>query len=364
MSQQIQMNHQKVLKVADAYDLFIRKCRVKNLSDATIQSYNTKIKPFIDYCNGGNIVSVTIDTVDGFTDMLKTEHHVNDVSVVSYLRSVRAFLYYCMECNYMATFKIHLPKAQKAIKEIYSDEDLEKLLVKPNTNTCSFTEYKTWVFENYMIATGNRLSTALNVHIKDLNFNDGLITLRKTKNRKQQIIPLSASLAEILQEYLIVRGGDPDDFLFCNNYGGQASNRTWQTLVYRYNIKRGVNVTSIHAFRHSFSRLWLLNQGDIMRLKTIHGHSNIAVTNEYLQMFGQDLQMDFEKFNPLDNMKKKEAQIRMQKENNTMKDTDKELLDDLATLNHKQKLRMKELEREVVELKNIINKYTEKEKGM
>ena len=103
----------------------------------------------------------------------------------------------------------------------------------------------------------------------------------------------------------------PDDFLFCNNYGGQASNRTWQTLVYRYNIKRGVNVTSIHAFRHSFSRLWLLNHGDIMRLKTILGHSNIAVTNEYLQMFGQDLQMDFEKFNPLDNLKKKEAQIRM-----------------------------------------------------
>ena len=45
-----------------------------------------------------------------------------------------------------------------------------------------------------------------------------------------------------------------------------------------------------------------------------------------------------------------------------MKETDKELLDDLATLNHKQKLRIKELEREVVELKNIINKYTEKEK--
>lgn len=56
-----------------------------------------------------------------------------------------------------------------------------------------------------------------------------------------------------------------------------------------------------------------------MRLKTILGHSNIAVTNEYLQMFGQDLQMDFEKFNPLDNMKKKEAQIRMQMENIIMK---------------------------------------------
>lgn len=305
------MNSSKNLSVESAYELFIRKCRVKNLSEATIASYNNKVIPFVEFCNGGDISAVTVDTVDAFTDMLKKEHNVNDVSVVSYLRSVRAFLYYCMECNYMTSFKIHLPKCNKEIKEIYTDEQLEKLLKKPDTNTCSFTEYKTWVFENYLIATGNRLSTALNVQIRDLNFEDGIITLRKTKNRKQQIIPLSASLADVLQEYLVVRGGQPEDYLFCNNYGEQASNRTWQTLVYRYNVKRDVNVTSIHAFRHSFARLWILNHGDIMRLKTILGHSNIAVTNEYLQMFGQDLQMDFEKFNPLDNMNRSKVKIRM-----------------------------------------------------
>lgn len=311
MRTKITMNTSKNLSVESAYELFIRKCRVKNLSQATITSYNNKVIPFVEFCNGGDISAVTVDTVDAFTDMLKKEHNVNDVSVVSYLRSVRAFLYYCMDCNYMTSFKIHLPKCNKEIKEIYTDEQLEKLLKKPDTNTCSFTEYKTWVFENYLIATGNRLSTALNVQIRDLNFEDGIITLRKTKNRKQQIIPLSASLADVLQEYLVVRGGQPEDYLFCNNYGEQASNRTWQTLVYRYNVKRDVNVTSIHAFRHSFARLWILNHGDIMRLKTILGHSNIAVTNEYLQMFGQDLQMDFEKFNPLDNMNREKIKIRM-----------------------------------------------------
>ena len=311
MKTKITMNSSKNLSVESAYELFIRKCRVKNLSEATITSYNNKVIPFVEFCNGGDISAVTVDTVDAFTDMLKKEHNVNDVSVVSYLRSVRAFLYYCMECNYMTSFKIHLRKCNKEIKEIYTDEQLEKLLKKPDTNTCSFTEYKTWVFENYLIATGNRLSTALNVQIRDLNFEDGIITLRKTKNRKQQIIPLSASLADVLQEYLVVRGGQPEDYLFCNNYGEQASNRTWQTLVYRYNVKRDVNVTSIHAFRHSFARLWILNHGDIMRLKTILGHSNIAVTNEYLQMFGQDLQMDFEKFNPLDNMNRSKVKIRM-----------------------------------------------------
>ena len=304
------MNKSKNLSVEDAYELFIRKCKVKNLSEASIVSYKNKIQPFVDYCKDMKISMVTINTIDEFTNYLKTEHKVNDVSVASYLRSVRAFLYYCMECRYMTSFKIHLPKAQKEIKETYSNEQLEKLLDKPDMNSCTFTEFKTWVFENYMLATGNRLSTALNVHIKDIDFDSGTITLRKTKNRKQQIIPLSASLSDILREYLDIRGGNPEDYLFCNNYGEQASNRTFQTLVYRYNIKRGVNITSIHSFRHTFARNWILAGGDIVRLKTILGHSNISVTNEYLAMFGQDLQMDFEKFNPLDNLTNKKR-IRM-----------------------------------------------------
>lgn len=69
---QIQMNQSKNLSVDDAYDLFIRKCRVKNLSQASIVSYENKIQPFVDYCEGGLIGAVTIDTVDGFTNHLTT----------------------------------------------------------------------------------------------------------------------------------------------------------------------------------------------------------------------------------------------------------------------------------------------------
>lgn len=301
--EKIKMNKSKNLSIEEAFELFIRKCKVKNLAEPSIKSYQNKVQPFVDFCNGYKITDVTIDEVDNFTVYLKTEHNVKDISVVSYLRSVRAFLYYCMECNYMTSFKIHLPKAQKDIKETYSNEELERLLNKPDINSCTFTEYKVWVFENYMMATGNRLSTALNVRIRDINFDDMFIVLSKTKNRKQQIIPLSNTLAEVLQEYLEIRGGNADDYLFCNNYGQQASCRTFQTLVYRYNIKRNVNCTSIHAFRHTFAKNWILAGGDIVRLKTILGHSNISVTNEYLQMFGQDLQLDFERFNPLDNLK-------------------------------------------------------------
>jgi integrase/recombinase XerD len=214
-------------------------------------------------------------------------------------------VYFCQSRDWIAHFKVSIPKARKKIKETYTVEELDSLIFsgKPNTKKCSFSEYKTWAFESYLLATGNRLSTALNVKIKDVNFENKTIYLCETKNRKEQIIPLSPQLALDLREYLEFRKGEADDYLFCNEYGEKASDRTYQQLVRRYNTKRNVEKTSIHVFRHTFAKQWVLASGDIARLQKILGHASLSTTNEYLNMFGQDLQTDFDKFNPLDNLK-------------------------------------------------------------
>lgn len=298
------MSKKSNLSIQEAFDLFIWKCKIKNLTDISISSYEKKMVHFYEFIDKSEpITAVTKDTVDDYILWLRENTEANDITINSYLRSVRAFLYFCMEDRYIPTFKIQLIKAEKKIKETYTDDELVRLLEKPDVDNCSFSCYKTWVFENYLLGTRNRISTALDLHIGDINFQSGVIILRKTKNRKQQIIPLSATLAEILQGYLQIRGGEADDYVFCNEYGEQASCRTYQQLVRRYNRKRGVEKTSCHTFRHTFAKNWILNSGDMFRLQKILGHSDLTVTKEYVNMFGQDLQMDFEKFNPLDNLK-------------------------------------------------------------
>ncbi len=302
--EKITMSKKSNLSIQEAFDLFIRKCKIKNLTDLSISSYEKKMVHFYEFIDKSEpITAVTKDTVDDYILWLRENTEANDITINSYLRSVRAFLYFCMEDRYIPTFKIQLIKAEKKIKETYTDDELVRLLEKPDVDNCSFSCHKTWVFENYLLGTGNRISTALDLHIGDINFQSGVIILRKTKNRKQQIIPLSATLAEILQGYLQIRGGESDDYVFCNEYGEQASCRTYQQLVRRYNRKRGVERTSCHTFRHTFAKNWILNSGDMFRLQKILGHSDLTVTKEYVNMFGQDLQMDFEKFNPLDNLK-------------------------------------------------------------
>lgn len=143
---------------------------------------------FNEFLNGEtNLSIITSDTIDDYILWLRENTEANDITINSYLRSVRAFLYYCMDCNYIPTFKIQLIKAEKKIKETYTDEELQRLLVKPDTNNCTFSCYKTWVFENYLLATGNRISTALNVRICDINFEDGTIltyAIQRTVNSR------------------------------------------------------------------------------------------------------------------------------------------------------------------------------------
>lgn len=308
--EKIQMVKKSNLSVEDAFALFIRKCKVKNLTDLSINSYESKIISFYSFIGEKTPVkNITSDTIDDYVLWLRTNTKANDMSINSYLRTVRAFVYYCQECGYVEHFKIQLIKADKEVKKTYSNEELARLLEEPKTS--SFSTYKTWVFENFLLGTGCRISTALDIKISDIDFENSLITYRKTKNRKQQIVPLSKSLEKILFSYLEIRGGEPEDYLFCNEYGKQASRRTYQQLVRRYNLKRNVNNTSCHSFRHTYAKLAVMNGMDVFRLQRMLGHSDLTVTRQYVELFGNDLQVDFDKYSPLDNLNKKQQVIRM-----------------------------------------------------
>jgi len=292
------------------FEKFILFKKMNNVSVETIIYYEHCFRFFGEYydvslaCN-----TVNMEVFHGYIQHLQKKT-IKPITINSYLRGMRVILYYGMELGYIRDFKISLIKADKEIKETYTDRELEILLERPDVGKCSFAEYRTWVIINYLLGTGNRLSTMANVKNKDIDFCNGLITLTKTKNRKQQLIPLSSALSKILKEYLIYRAGSPDDYLFCNSYGEQLAKYGIQSSIKRYNTKRGVTKCSIHLFRHTFAKNWILNGGDIFRLQRILGHSSLDIVKEYVNIFGTDLQRQFDEFNPLDNITMKTVQAK------------------------------------------------------
>jgi len=290
--------------VSEAIEHFLKKGKARNLSANTIEMYTIRLQVFQRFLSNKSmlVMDITRDTINDYTLYLKESDTRNDVTVLSYLRDMRVFLYHCMEEGHLPTFKIKLPKIDKPLKETYTDTELQALLKKPNVKKCDFTEYKIWVMTNYLIATGNRISSILNIKINDLDFDNALIQVNVTKNRKAQLIPMSATLATVLQEYLVYRKGESGQYLFCNTYGEKGDTRTYQEMLARYNNTRGVKKTSAHLYRHTFAKKWILNGGDIFRLQKILGHSDLTMVREYVNMFGNEISLDFNRFNPLDNM--------------------------------------------------------------
>ena len=298
-----QKNEEKIT-IANAIETFLRRGVAKNLSPKTTITYEGRLGVFQSFIGHDTYVSkINLDMIDCYALYLKENGSRNDITVYSYLRDLRTFLNYCMERGYLAKFKISLPKVDKKIKETYTDEELAVLLTKPDVDYLSRgSEYKIWVFTNFLLATGSRISSALDVRVEDLNFSSGLIQMNKTKSRKSQIIPMSSALAEVLQKYLASRQCDAGEYLFSNKSGGKADIRTYQGMLARYNRNRGIAKTSAHLYRHTFAKKWILNGGDMFRLQKILGHSDLSMVRNYVEMFGNEIAIDFNKFNPLDNI--------------------------------------------------------------
>lgn len=208
-----------------------------------------------------------------------------------------------MEKGYTQEFKIKLGKADKKIIEIYSNLELEVLTAKPNIKKCTFQELRNWAIVNFELATGARSSTTINIKVKDVDFNNGTIIFRKTKNRKQQLIPMSNALEDVLKEYLKYRQGELEDYLFPTVYNTRLTVDGLHTTISRYNQSRGVKKKAVKTFRHTFAVNYLLNGGDVFRLKELMGHSSISVTQEYVYFTQEQLKQDLETINPLDVIK-------------------------------------------------------------
>lgn len=134
------------------------------------------------------------------------------VSLNTRIRGLRVFFKFCAEREYMEPIDAKLMKVDEEIKEPYSDTELQKLLERPQSNR--WAAWRTWAAINYLVSTGNRAGTVVNLKIEDLDFDALTIRLRQVKNRRQQIIPMSPALKDVLLEYLNTWTWTQEDFLF------------------------------------------------------------------------------------------------------------------------------------------------------
>ena len=198
-------------------------------------------------------------------------------------------------------------KVDKSHIETYTDEELKLLLKKPNLKKCSFTEYQCWVITNFLFSTGVRQRSLIHIQIKDIDFDNNVVYVNVTKNRKPLIGPLNQTMINILKDYLKFRQNKTkDDFLFCNSFGQKLVKSTCYHMLYEYNKRRGVETTGIHRYRHTFAKQWITNGGNVVSLSKLLGHSSLDITQNYINLLVSDIAHQVDEFNVLNKFYSKE----------------------------------------------------------
>jgi len=228
---------------------------------------------------------------------------MNPITINTYLRSIRTFVYWCVDMEYTAPFKIRLIAQHDPYKKTFTDRE-KRILIKPPNEKDDFMDWRTWAIVNWILATGNRAGTLVSIQMGDLNFSDNEIAIRKTKAKKSMILPMSPALKKALKGYVRRWRANAQEtsFLFPSVKDEKLSYNGLHQCFAKYCRDRGVTNTSIHAMRHTFAKDYIRNMGDAFRLQRILGHSSLEMTRRYVNMFAEDLKEDYERFSPLDTL--------------------------------------------------------------
>ena len=161
---------------------FLDDKKYSGTAEATLNGYRYDITRFLKFLSDEQL---TVNEA-GFkwyvihlTDSGMTANSVNH-----YIRSVKVFLYWCMEQDEIAPFKIKMVKAQETIKDVYTQEEL-CALIQPPKREDSFVVWRSWAIINFILGTAAREATVCEMQMQDISFDDRTITFRHLPKAKK-----------------------------------------------------------------------------------------------------------------------------------------------------------------------------------
>lgn len=146
---------------------------------------------------------------------------------------------------------------------------------------------------------GFRLGEVLNLRVRDADLDQGIVTVRQGKFRKDRLVPLALSLVNRLREYAArFENRPPDAIFFPAPDGGPFSLRTVYGLFRKLLLQCGIPHAGrgkgprIHDYRHAFAVHTLLRwyrdgedlDAKLPLLATYLGHQNLSGTQRYLHL--------------------------------------------------------------------------------
>lgn len=299
-------------------------CLAEGKQATTTRWYLSKLRIFLQYLQEHklptDVTQLTITHLRAFLVHLREnvkagennprkpteDRNLSPRTIQGYARALKAFFSWLAREGYTAnnpTRLLSIPKAPKVIVETLSDAQIKSLFsVIDRRSSKGFRDYCILLV---LLDTGVRLSELANLQIRDLDLERGFFKVMG-KGARERLVPFGARAQKALWRYIHRFRPEPlhpnIGDLFLRSNGTTLSSDWVYRLVRQYGQKAGIEGVrcSPHTFRHTFSKKFLTNGGDLFTLQKILGHSSLAVVRMYVELTSEDVQIQHRRYSPVD----------------------------------------------------------------
>lgn len=288
----------------------------KNYSKFTIRNYEHYLKVFRQWFEKHYeqeyIEKLTSEMVRRYRLFLaryegKDGKRLSSTTQSYYVIALRAFLKYCAKkgVKTLSPEKIDLPKGEDHKIKFLDREQVERLLMAPDTSNISGLRDRTIL--EVLFSTGLRVSELAKLDIDKIDMKErefGIIG----KGRRARVVFLSERATQWLGRYLsartdpfralwvrIPKSGDWDPAMSMKE--ARLSIRGIQRIVEKYRRSAGLPIkVSPHVLRHSFATTLLQQGADLRSVQEMLGHKNVATTQIYTHVTNPQLKEIHDKY--------------------------------------------------------------------
>ncbi|MBO2535092.1 site-specific integrase [Rummeliibacillus suwonensis] len=293
------------ITIKNALSTVFQQMRVAGNRERTIESYQYIFNQFLDITQLKYVEDITVKSIYDYLDALEVARETKLIR----LKSIKAVLSKFhnngwIKEKFWSGIQI---KIDKKVKKGTTEEEIMKLI--EIIDQSSFIDYRDTVAVLTMYKTGIRIRTLGELQEHHIDFDKMCLNLDGSimKNHKYLKLPIDDKLSSMLKRLIQLNNGIRSYYetkntnVFITQNGltmnkSNSSNNAISKQLNKYSKRFGLDNINAHALRRAYAKN-LLNKGaSVPLISKALGHSDIAVTTQYLDLDVDEVARDLMDF--------------------------------------------------------------------
>lgn len=253
----------------------------KKLSDNTIRSYTTYIRPYLEFLDGLAVApeNASWQVMRDYLELIQETRSLSDRTINMVISYLQFFHIYVLHKDWDKTqlpfrmFDTYLPY-------VPSPKEVARILLAADNPKLNLAI-------SILYATGMRLDELCHLKCADISHSSMKIHIRKAKNHSDRYVPLTGTIWNMILQYWysFPAGARPREWLFTQQRRlDTPMDKQWfqrEFLALRRSLAMDCRF-SAHSLRHAYATRCYENGMDLLTLKSYLGHRSLNSTCIYV----------------------------------------------------------------------------------